>query len=91
VTMTTARATRVMTLELSCLSCGHSCADVRVPLRRRPDDRDLRAAYAEADGPRPDWDAHGRPRCPRCRARLFIERSEGQRIYAAVAPHRYSR
>lgn len=88
---TTIRALRVTTIELTCLSCGHSCADVRVPLQRRPTNADIKAAYDESAGPRPSWDAHGQPRCPRCRARLFIERSERQRIYAAVAAPRYAR
>jgi len=88
---TTVRTLRVMTIELSCLSCGHSCADVRVPLQRRPTNAGIRAAYDGTTGPCPTWDAHGQPRCPRCRARLFIERSERQRIYAAVAAPRYAR
>jgi DNA-directed RNA polymerase subunit RPC12/RpoP len=63
--------------ELSCLYCGHTLGEVRVPRGRRPTNIDLRAAYAATpDVLAPAWDAHGAPRCPRCAARLFVELSD---------------
>ncbi len=75
---------RYVTIELTCFSCGHGCADVRVPGTSLPTNRALRAAYARsAAAVAPEWDAHGQPRCPRCRAKMFIESSERRRVYAA--------
>ncbi len=75
---------RYVTVELSCFYCGHSCSVVRVPGTERPTNHALRAACAEAGTARaPAWDAHGQPRCPRCNAKLFIERSEQRRAYSA--------
>jgi hypothetical protein len=67
----------VLKIELNCFYCGHSCAEVKVRTSGRPSYREIRAAYAEAPAPSaPDWDAHGAPRCPRCRGKLFIEESD---------------
>jgi hypothetical protein len=63
-------------VELNCMYCGHSCGDARVRVSGRPTYRDLRAAFAERPaGTAPEWDAHGTPRCPRCRGKLFIDLS----------------
>jgi hypothetical protein len=65
--------------ELSCIYCGHGLGEVPVPRGRRPTGAELRAAYAAApDAVSPTWDAHGSPRCPRCRALLFVELSDHQ-------------
>lgn len=62
--------------ELTCLYCGHALGEIPVTRGHRPTNAELRAAYVGApDRPAPVWDAHGSPRCPRCRARLFIELS----------------
>lgn len=82
---------RHVTVELVCLACGHGCAEIRITRGHELARRELRAAYASVDGARPEWDAHGEPRCPRCRARLFIDWSARQPTYAAVAPPRRSR
>ena len=64
-------------VELSCFYCGHSCGDVRVPVSERPSYRDIKDALEGMPGaPEIEWDAHGAPRCPRCRGKLFIEESE---------------
>lgn len=64
-------------VELSCFYCGHSCGDIRVPVSERPSYRDIRGALETTPGaPALEWDAHGAPRCPRCRGKLFIEESE---------------
>lgn len=74
---------RYVTVELSCFYCGHGCSVVRVPGTARPTNRELRAACAETAAMHgPAWDAHGQPRCPRCDAKLFIERSEHRRAYS---------
>jgi hypothetical protein len=71
--------------ELTCLYCGHTLGEISVARGHRPTNAELRAAYANApDGQAPDWDAHGSPRCPRCRARLFLELSH-QRPFASGA------
>lgn len=68
---------RIARVELSCLYCGHALGDVRVAAGRRPTNAELRAAYASSPSVTPPaWDAHGEPRCPRCRARLFMEMTE---------------
>lgn len=77
--------------ELTCLYCGHGLGEVPVPRRRRPTRAELRAAYAAApDAASPMWDAHGAPRCPRCRALLFVEFSD-QRLRAHVDQRRHPR
>ena len=64
-------------VELSCFYCGHSCGDIRVPVSDRPSYRDIKATLETMpDAPELEWDAHGAPRCPRCRGKLFIEESE---------------
>lgn len=69
--------TRTLRIELTCLYCGHACGDVFVRTRGTPTYRDLRSAFAETTtATTPLWDAHGAPRCPRCRAKLFIQRAE---------------
>lgn len=74
---------RYVSIALSCFYCGHSCSDVRVVGSSRPTGRMLRAAYAEvAADLAPTWDDHGQPRCPRCRAKLFMEPVETRRTYA---------
>lgn len=71
-------------LELTCLYCGHSCGDVRVRSAGRPTYRDIRTAMlATPTASPPMWDAHGAPRCPRCRGKLFIE--ERERRFDAAA------
>ena len=73
---------KVMRVELSCFYCGHGCGEVRVPVNDRPTYRDIRLAVeGTAGAPEIEWDAHGSPRCPRCRGKLFIEESE-RRVYA---------
>ena len=67
----------VLKVELNCLYCGHGCGEVKVRSTGRATYREIRAAYAEApSASAPDWDAHGAPRCPRCRGKLFIEESD---------------
>jgi anaerobic selenocysteine-containing dehydrogenase len=73
----TATPRLVLKVELTCLYCGHSCGEVKVRTSGRPTYRDIRQAFADAPTASvPDWDAHGAPRCPRCRGKLFIEESE---------------
>ena len=61
-------------VELTCLYCGHSCGEARVRTSGRPTYREVRAAFAnEPSSTAPAWDAHGTPRCPRCRGKLFID------------------
>jgi anaerobic selenocysteine-containing dehydrogenase len=68
---------QLLRVELSCLYCGHACGDVFVRTDGKPTYRDLRVAFAETTtAALPLWDAHGAPRCPRCRAKLFIAKSE---------------
>lgn len=70
-------------VELGCLWCGHSIGGVTVTTTGRPTNREIRAAIARADlATPPTWDAHGAPRCPRCRGTLFIEQAE-RRYYNA--------
>jgi hypothetical protein len=74
---------RYVSIALSCFYCGHSCPDVRVAGSSRPTGRMLRAAYADIPvDVAPTWDDHGQPRCPRCRAKLFMEPVETRRAYA---------
>jgi anaerobic selenocysteine-containing dehydrogenase len=64
-------------IELTCLYCGHACGDVFVRTAGTPTYLELRAAFTETTTTvTPLWDAHGAPRCPRCRAKLFIAKSE---------------
>jgi hypothetical protein len=64
----------VIRVELTCFYCGHTCGEARVRTSGRPSYRELRAAFAERPtGTAPTWDAHGTPRCPRCRGKLFID------------------
>lgn len=78
------RDTRYVSIALTCFYCGHSCPDVRVPGTARPTTRALRQAYASVvPESAPTWDDHGQPRCPRCRAKLFIEPVETRRVYAS--------
>jgi hypothetical protein len=66
----------VIRVELTCFYCGHSCGEARVHTTGRPSYRDVRAAFAEQPASTaPEWDAHGAPRCPRCRGKLFIAAS----------------
>ena len=70
-------------VELACFWCGHSLGDVLVRSDGRPTYRDVRDAIQGAPmASPPDWDAHGAPRCPRCRGKLFMEKSE-RPFYAA--------
>ncbi len=71
-------------VELMCLYCGHALGDVTVAAGRRPTNVELRAAYASSPGVTPPaWDAHGEPRCPRCKAKLFMEMTARRaRMYA---------
>ena len=71
--------------ELTCLYCGHTLREISVARGHRPTNSELRAAYADAPGElAPDWDAHGSPRCPRCRARLFLELSHQLPLFRAA-------
>lgn len=69
--------TRTVRVELTCLYCGHALGEYRVATRERPTYREVRQAVeSSAASTRPTWDAHGAPRCPRCRGKLFIEVAE---------------
>lgn len=69
-------------MALSCLYCGHEVGDVTTKAGRRPTLVELRAAYAAApDIVAPAWDAHGKPRCPRCASNLFMELVATSRLH----------
>lgn len=67
----------VFRIELTCFYCGHSCGELKVRTAGRPTYGAIRAAYGEnGSASAPDWDAHGQPRCPRCRGKLFVEEND---------------
>lgn len=75
---------KAIRVELACFYCGHTCGEVRVPATDKPTYHDIRHALETTPGaPDLEWDAHGSPRCPRCRGKLFIEESE-RRVYASA-------
>ncbi len=77
----------VVRVELTCFYCGHSVGDIRVPTSGRATYRDIRDALETMPAaPTIEWDAHGSPRCPRCRGKLFIEESERRVAYATPMP-----
>jgi hypothetical protein len=76
----------VTSVELACLACGHAYGGVRVPFGRHHTDAEPRRTTSD-ESAQPVWDAHGKPRCPHCQARLFIEHFERRRVYAAPAAH----
>ncbi len=77
------RGPLLLRLELGCLYCGHSCGEVLVRSAGRPSYAEIRRAFESVPArSAPAWDAHGAPRCPRCRGALFIEQSE-RRVAAA--------
>lgn len=68
---------RFIRVELTCFYCGHGSGEVRVAVGERPSYRDVRIALeATPDAPAIEWDAHGAPRCPRCRGKLFLQESD---------------
>jgi hypothetical protein len=69
--------------ELHCYFCGHSLGEVLVASRGRPTNAQLREAYgAQRPEAGPLW-AGDKPRCPRCRAQLFLEHFEPARLRTA--------
>lgn len=69
--------------ELYCYFCGHGLGEVFVPGRGRPTNVQLKDAYT-AQHPQggPVWSGES-PRCPRCRAQLFLEHVERTRLRTA--------
>ena len=72
-----------MRFEFTCLYCGHDAGEVELRSADRPSYREVRRALAVAPtNAGPAWDAHGEPRCPRCRAKLFVQRAVRRRFVA---------
>jgi hypothetical protein len=69
--------------ELYCYFCGHGLGEVLVPGTRRPTVQQLRAAYDNVPGERPNWDDSDQPLCPRCGGQLFLERFDHEVVRAS--------